>query len=110
MVAATTEGVTADSPIPDYVDPIIIIEPVLGSLGDTCFVDSDCEPNLFCIADICSDEPPLIFGSWSEEIESPLESDSQDVLTDGEIYDQLVNMVEFDPESLRAVAYREQEV
>ena len=44
---------------------------------------------------------------WSGEKESPIGSDSQDILTDAVIFDQLVNMVDFDSESLRAVAYRD---
>ena len=39
--------------------------------------------------------------------ESPEDSDSQDVLTDAGIHDQLIYPLNFDFESLRAVAYRE---
>ena len=39
VISAQTDGVTADSVIPDNVQPSIIIEPTLGSEGDFCFFD-----------------------------------------------------------------------
>ena len=105
MVAARTDGVNEDTPIPDFVDPVIIIEPVLGGLGDSCTIDFDCQSDLICLVEQCSD--PFVAGGWSSVKESPEDSDSQDVLTDAGIHDQLIFPLNFDFESLRAVAYRE---
>ena len=49
MVAARTDGVNEDTPIPDFVDPVIIIQPVLGGLGESCTGDFECQTDLVCL-------------------------------------------------------------
>ena len=49
VVAARTDGVSLDSPIPSFVDPVIIIEPVLGGLGADCLGDFECQSDLICL-------------------------------------------------------------
>jgi hypothetical protein len=74
VVAARADGVNADTPIPDFVDPVIIIEPVLGELGDSCTGDFECRTDLVCLEEQCSD--PFVAGGWSSVKESPEDSDS----------------------------------